>query len=105
MMCAPSIRWSATNDGALNDGQGDTRHFQVFDAIQHAPIGIVDEGARLARAPEQWAFGWKGGIGTSSRKVGGHTVGVLVQSNFGGRLTILGVPTNTLSARQPMGPS
>src|SRR5262249_52999931 len=38
------------------------------------------------------AFGWKGGIGTSSRKAGQYTVGVLVQSNFGGRLTILGVP-------------
>src|SRR5262249_56212573 len=38
------------------------------------------------------AFGWKGGIGTSSRKAGEYTVGVLVQSNFGGRLTILGVP-------------
>ena len=81
-----------TNDGVLNDGQGRySGHFQVFDAIQHARSGIVDEGSVGAGAGTV-AFGWKGGIGTSSRKVGGHTVGVLVQSNFGGRLTILGVP-------------
>ena len=57
--------------------------------------GAVEEGSVGAGAGTV-AFGWKGGIGTSSRKLasddGGYTVGVLVQSNFGGELTIAGVP-------------
>lgn len=81
-----------TNDGVLNDIQGrHTGHNEVFAALQSAKSGAVEEGCVGAGAGTI-AFGWKGGIGTSSRKVGEYTVGVLVQSNFGGRLTILGVP-------------
>jgi len=47
----------------------------------------------MRRVPSaSFGFGWKGGIGTSSRRVSGFTVGVLVQTNFGGKLTIAGVP-------------
>jgi len=81
-----------TNDGALNDIQGrHVGHNDVFGAIQNAKPGAVQEGC-VGAGTGTIAFGWKGGIGTSSRKVGAYTVGVLVQSNFGGRLTILGVP-------------
>jgi D-aminopeptidase len=76
----------------LNDIQGrHSGHDEVFGAIQGASAGAVAEGCVGAGAGTI-AFGWKGGIGTSPRKVGNYTVGVLVQSNFGGRLTILGVP-------------
>ncbi len=85
-----------TNDGFLNDIRG--RHVgrdEVFAAIKNARGGAVEEGAVGAGAGTV-AFGWKGGIGTSSRKLppnlGGYTVGVLVQSNFGGILTINGAP-------------
>ena len=81
-----------TNDGVLNDIQGrHSGHDEVFAALQGAKSGAVDEGS-VGAGTGTIAFGWKGGIGTSSRKVGEYTVGVLVQSNFGGRLTILGVP-------------
>lgn len=81
-----------TNDGTLNDIQGrHCSHNEVFAAIQGAKSGPVPEGC-VGAGTGTIAFGWKGGIGTASRKVGEHTVGVLVQSNFGGRLTILGVP-------------
>jgi D-aminopeptidase len=81
-----------TNDGALNDIQGrHSGHDEVFAALQSAKSGPVEEGC-VGAGTGTIAFGWKGGIGTSSRKVGEYTVGVLVQSNFGGRLTILGVP-------------
>lgn len=83
-----------TNDGFLNDIRG--RHLSkqhVKDAIEAATAGPVQEGAVGAGAGTV-AFGWKGGIGTSSRKLpdglGGWTVGVLVQSNFGGVLNIDG---------------
>jgi len=85
-----------TNDGTLNDirsrpvGRDD-----VFHAIQTAKSGAVEEGA-VGAGTGTIAFGWKGGIGTSSRKLpaslGGYTVGVLVQTNFGGILTINGAP-------------
>jgi len=85
-----------TNDGFLNDIRG--RHItrdDVFAALKNAKSGPVDEGA-VGAGTGTVAFGWKGGIGTSSRKIpasmGGYTVGVLVQSNFGGVLTIDGVP-------------
>ncbi len=84
-----------TNDGYLNDIRG--RHVgreEVFGAIKNARA-LVDEGAVGAGAGTV-AFGFKGGIGTSSRKLpqalGGYTVGVLVQTNFGGILTINGAP-------------
>ncbi len=81
-----------TNDGVLNDIQGrHSGHNEVFAALQSAKSGAVEEGC-VGAGTGTIAFGWKGGIGTSSRKVGEYTVGVLVQSNFGGRLTILGVP-------------
>jgi D-aminopeptidase len=85
-----------TNDGYLNDIRG--RHVgreEVFAAIKNARGGPVEEGCVGAGAGTV-AFGFKGGIGTSSRKLptalGGYTVGVLVQSNFGGILTINGTP-------------
>jgi D-aminopeptidase len=82
-----------TNDGGLNDIRGlhiKTEH--VLDAIRNAKGGPVTEGAVGAGAGTI-AFGWKGGIGTSSRKLAsGYTVGVLAQTNFGGNLTIAGVP-------------
>ena len=85
-----------TNDGGLNDIRGlhITRE-HVTSAITAARGGPVDEGA-VGAGTGTVAFGWKGGIGTSSRRVGQQndewTVGVLVQSNYGGRLTIAGVP-------------
>lgn len=85
-----------TNDSGLNDIRG--RHVtrqDVFDAISSATGGAVDEGS-VGAGTGTIAFGWKGGIGTSSRKLtqalGGYTIGVLVQSNFGGVLTIDGAP-------------
>jgi D-aminopeptidase len=86
-----------TNDGYLNDIRG--RHVgrdEVFAAIKDARGSwLVDEGA-VGAGTGTVAFGFKGGIGTSSRKLpaslGGYTVGVLVQSNFGGILTINGAP-------------
>lgn len=79
-----------TNDGRLSDIRAravTARH--VADAIASASSGAVTVGSVGAGAGTV-CFGWKGGIGTSSRRVAGHTVGVLVQSNFGGRLTIGG---------------
>jgi D-aminopeptidase len=85
-----------TNDGLLNDIRG--RHVgqaEVFAAIREARGGAVDEGA-VGAGTGTVAFGWKGGIGTSSRKAGRWTVGVLVQTNYGGDLHILGVPVGRL---------
>ena len=85
-----------TNDGYLNDIRG--RHISredVFSAIKNAKGGAVAEGS-VGAGTGTVAFGFKGGIGTASRKLparlGGFTVGVLVQSNFGGVLTINGAP-------------
>jgi len=85
-----------TNDGYLSDIRG--RHItsdDVFDAVKNAKSGPVEEGA-VGAGTGTVAFGWKGGIGTSSRrlppKLGGFTVGILVQTNFGGVLTIGGAP-------------
>lgn len=85
-----------TNDGTLNDIRGlHVTGEHVRAAIAGAKSGPVDEGAVGAGAGTI-AFGWKGGIGTSSRvvRVGqdAWTVGVLVQTNYGGRLVIDGVP-------------
>jgi len=84
-----------TNDGYLNDIQG--RHVtcvDVIEAINNATTGMVVEG-NVGAGTGTICFGFKGGIGTSSRKLpdryGGYTVGVLVQTNFGGRLQISGV--------------
>jgi D-aminopeptidase len=85
-----------TNDGLLNAirsrpiGERDVRA-----ALAAADTGAVEEGSVGAGAGTV-AFGWKGGIGTSSRKLpaqyGGWTVGVLVQTNFGGVLQVMGAP-------------
>lgn len=85
-----------TNDGGLNDIRARPITPQhVVQALEAASTGAVQEGAVGAGAGTV-AFGWKGGIGTSSRVVpkayGGYTVGVLVQSNFGGVLAINGAP-------------
>jgi len=88
-----------TNDGRLNDIRG--RHVgrdEVFAAIRNAKDGPVEEGS-VGAGVGTVAFGWKGGIGTSSRKVpGGWTVGVLVQSNYGGTLMINGFPMDVATA-------
>jgi D-aminopeptidase len=79
-----------TNDGGLNDIRG--RHVgkaEVLAAINGAKGGPVQEGA-VGAGTGTVAFGWKGGIGTASRVAGGYTVGVLVQSNFGGELRLGG---------------
>jgi len=85
-----------TNDGYLSDIRArPIGPAQVEQALTRLSYGDVEEGAVGAGAGTV-AFGWKGGIGTSSRVLaaadGGWTVGVLVQSNFGGHLTVAGVP-------------
>lgn len=85
-----------TNDGFLNDIRG--RHVgreEVFAALRTASAAEVEEGS-VGAGTGTVAFGFKGGIGTSSRllpqSLGGYAVGVLVQTNFGGVLTINGAP-------------
>jgi len=79
-----------TNDGGLNDIRGmHVRPQHVVDAITKATSGPVAEGS-VGAGTGTVAFGWKGGIGTSSRKVGDYTVGVVVQTNYGGTLRIDG---------------
>jgi D-aminopeptidase len=85
-----------TNDGTLNDIRGlHVTRDHVTSAIAAAADGAVEEGA-VGAGTGTVAFGWKGGIGTSSRIVSQQTdrwtVGVLVQTNYGGRLTMGGVP-------------
>lgn len=92
-----------TNDGYLNDIRG--RHVTPSDAIEAiigAREGPVEEGA-VGAGTGTVAFDWKGGIGTSSRRLpkslGGWTVGVLVQTNFGGVLQVAGVPVGQALGR------
>ena len=85
-----------TNDGSLNDIRSrPISREDVFNALKNAKIGPVEEGS-VGAGTGTVAFGWKGGIGTSSRKLptslGGYTLGVLVQTNFGGVLSIDGAP-------------
>jgi D-aminopeptidase len=85
-----------TNDGGLNDIRGmHLRREHFLEAIRSAREGPVEEGS-VGAGTGTIAFGWKGGIGTSSRAIpersGGYTVGVLVQTNFGGVLTMGGAP-------------
>ena len=85
-----------TNDGGLNDiRRRPITEAQVRAALDGAASGPVEEGA-VGAGTGTSAFGWKGGIGTSSRvlpeSLGGYAVGVLVQSNFGGILQIAGAP-------------
>jgi len=84
-----------TNDGGLNDIRSrPIRPEHVVQALEGASAGPVEEGSVGAGTGTR-AFGWKGGIGTASRilpaSLGGYSVGVLVQSNFGGLLTVDGV--------------
>jgi D-aminopeptidase len=97
-----------TNDGGLND----IRHphvtaAHVEEAIRDAREGPVAEGSVGAGTGTQ-AFGWKGGIGTSSRrlpaKYGGYTIGILVQTNFGGVLTMGGVEIGKALGRYAFAP-
>ena len=91
-----------TNDGGLNDIRGlHVTREHVIDAIRNAKTGPVAEGT-VGAGTGTVCYGWKGGIGTSSRKLTlrqgqgergrDYTVGVLAQTNFGGNLTIGGVP-------------
>ena len=85
-----------TNDGALNDIRAfPVTKDHVTSAIAFARSGPVDEGA-VGAGTGTVAFGWKGGIGTSSRRVPAQgdtwTLGVLAQTNYGGRLVIDGIP-------------
>jgi D-aminopeptidase len=85
-----------TNDGTLNDIRGMHVHKDdVLHAIQSASTGVVAEGC-VGAGTGTVCFGYKGGIGSASRKLpislGGYTVGVIVQSNFGGVLEINGAP-------------
>jgi len=85
-----------TNDGRVNNMWADPiGRDEVFAALNTASSGPVEEGSVGAGTGTQ-AFGWKGGIGTSSRvlpeDLGGYTVGVLVQTNYGGVLQVNGAP-------------
>ena len=85
-----------TNDAGVNDMWADpVRRDEVFAALDGAGSGPVEEGSVGGGTGTQ-AFAWKGGIGTSSRvlpeSLGGYTIGVLVQTNFGGVLTMNGAP-------------
>lgn len=92
-----------TNDGYLNDIRG--RHVtedDVLQAILRADTGKVSEG-NTGAGTGTICFGFKGGIGTASRKLpaslGGYTVGVLVQTNFGGALQVNGAPVGKALGR------
>ncbi|MFD1095408.1 DmpA family aminopeptidase [Salegentibacter chungangensis] len=94
-----------TNDGYLNDIRG--QHVQIPDvisAIEKAAEDNTEEG-NIGAGTGTVAFGFKGGIGTSSRKLpeslGGYTIGVMVQSNFGGNLQIDGAPIGEELGRYP----
>lgn len=85
-----------TNDGGLNDIRGlHVSEKDVIEAIKNAKSGSLKEG-NVGAGTGTICFGFKGGIGTSSRKLpdnlGGYTVGVIVQSNYGGVLQINGAP-------------
>lgn len=85
-----------TNDGWLNDIRGmHVQKIHVLEAIRNAKGGRIEEGC-VGAGTGTVCFGFKGGIGTASRKLpqslGGYTIGVLVQTNFGGVLQIDGVP-------------
>jgi D-aminopeptidase len=98
-----------TNDGFLNDIRG--RHIRpehVLEAIRNAAAGPVTQG-NVGAGTGTVCFGFKGGIGTASRVLppvlGGYTVGVLVQSNFNGFLTIAGVPVGVELGQYPFADS
>ncbi|MDZ7768024.1 MAG: P1 family peptidase [Woeseiaceae bacterium] len=85
-----------TNDARVSNMWADPiQRDEVFEALNTASGGPVAEGSVGGGTGTQ-AFGWKGGIGTSSRvlpeSLGGYTIGVLVQTNYGGTLTMNGAP-------------
>lgn len=97
-----------TWDGSLNDINGfHVKEKHVFEALDNAKAGPVQEG-NVGGGTGMICYGFKGGIGTSSRKVeerfGGYTVGVLVQANFGRRsqLRVAGVPVGTEITENPV---
>jgi D-aminopeptidase len=95
-----------TNDARVNNMWAEpVRHEHVYEALRNARSGPVAEGSIGAGTGTQ-AFGWKGGIGTSSRvlpdSLGGHTIGVLVQTNYGGILTMNGAQLAANSGHTPM---
>ena len=94
-----------TNDGYLNDIRGrHVTHEDVLNALSSVKSGPVEEG-NVGAGTGTVCFGYKGGIGTSSRVIptslGGYSVGVLVQTNFGGVLEINGVPVGKELGRYP----
>lgn len=98
-----------TNDGGLNDIRGmHVKREQVLDAIKRATNGAVAEGS-VGAGTGTICYGWKGGIGTSSRmlpeRFGGYRLGVLVQTNFGGILTIDGAPVGKELGRYSYAPA
>jgi len=97
-----------TNDGGLNDIRSlPVTREHVLAAIRGATSGAVAEGSVGAGTGTQ-CYGWKGGIGTASRvlpaRYGGYTLGVLVQTNFGGVLTIAGAPVGRELGRYSFAP-
>lgn len=92
-----------TNDGRLNDIRARrVGAREVLAAIASAKMGPVEEGA-VGAGTGTICFGWKGGIGTASRRVEAGTVGVLVQTNFGGSLRVAGLPWPNGAIGQPRG--
>jgi D-aminopeptidase len=97
-----------TNDGGLNDIRGlHVTRDHVLAAVRNAAGGAVAEGSVGAGTGTQ-CYGWKGGIGTASRVLpardGGYTLGVLVQTNFGGVLTMGGAPVGKELGRYAFSP-
>ncbi len=97
-----------TNDGRINNIRlRAVRPRHALDAIEAARSGPVLEGS-VGAGMGTVSFGWKGGIGTSSRVLppadGGFTVGVLVQTNYGGELTIMGTPVRHEDLQLPDNP-
>ena len=95
------------NDSRVNDMWADPiRYEHVAAALDNAASGSVAEGSVGGGTGSQ-AFGWKGGIGTSSRvlpdELGGYTVGILVQTNFGGVLSMNGAPVGRELGNYPYG--
>jgi D-aminopeptidase len=90
-----------TNDGRLSDIRArPVAESHVLAALDGAASGPPDEGC-VGAGTGTMALGFKGGIGTSSRLLGGWTVGVLVQSNFSGTLTVCGVPIPADATNEP----
>jgi D-aminopeptidase len=98
-----------TNDSGLNDIRGQhVRPQHALDALKSATTGPVQEGSVGAGTGTE-AFGWKGGIGTSSRvldaRYGGYTVGVIAQVNYGGVLMMDGAPVGKMLGRYSYRPT